>query len=106
MTTDFMVTHQKSISLQNDYTTGVTPISPRRKTNQTIKELYLFKNYTVQIIIDKFTKLSNIDFSKECFIADFSQLFSTNVEISILESRCNSELRLPRFTTPLVLIYR
>ena len=37
--------------------------------------------------MDKFTKLSKIGISLECFRADFSQFSSTTVEIWLLDGR-------------------
>ena len=38
----------------------------------------------LQKIADKFIELSNIGFSMECFIADFSRFFGTTVQICLL----------------------
>ena len=46
------------------------------------------KNYNLQQnIVDKFTKLRNIGFSREYFTADFLQFWSTTVKICLLGSR-------------------
>ena len=37
--------------------------------------------------VDKFTKLTKIGFSMECFIAEFSRFFGTNSKMCLLGSR-------------------
>ena len=52
------------------------------KTLRRKKELPIFCNYNPgQRVVNKFTKLSKLDFCMECFTADFLRVFNKNVKI-------------------------